>query len=133
MLDLHTSLDADRNELSVAVSDPRGITRGHVSVTARIEREATAGASIDEARFASYVAQLRDVAQRTGLAEPDLATVLRMPDVLTSEASEQSGSAAELTSIVQEALEGLMRMRAAEGARLASLLTERIDDGSFSF
>jgi uncharacterized protein (TIGR00255 family) len=108
----------------------KGITRGHVSLSARVEREAAGGASIDEARFAGYVTQLRQLAQRTGLPDPDIATVMRLPDVITSEASEEAGNAAELTTIVQEALDGLMRMRVAEGARLAQLLTDRIDEVS---
>jgi uncharacterized protein (TIGR00255 family) len=56
------------------------IARGHVSLTARIRRDAVAG--IDEARFAASVAQLRALKARFGLdGDVDLATVLRMPDV----------------------------------------------------
>ena len=44
----------------------RRIARGHVTVSARTERASISG-SIDEERFASYVAMLRDLRDRHGL------------------------------------------------------------------
>ena len=44
----------------------KSITRGHVTLFARVAREQTEG-RIDEARFASYVQQLRGLQQRYGL------------------------------------------------------------------
>src|SRR5690348_2650306 len=46
------------------------IARGHVSLTARLERQGPAGAVIDEDRFARYLAQLRALQQRHGLDHP---------------------------------------------------------------
>src|SRR5688500_6687907 len=55
------------------------IARGHVTLTARQDRAVEAGARIDEARFATYVEQLRGLRDRHGLAgDVDLATVLRL-------------------------------------------------------
>src|SRR3954470_9098048 len=67
----------------------RGVSRGHVTLSARFERDGDTDASlelpIDEARFAAYVAQLRGLQQRNALdGELDLATVLRLPEVFTS-------------------------------------------------
>src|ERR687885_267621 len=84
-----------------------GIARGHVTLVARVERQAPAALVVDEQRFASYVEQLRGLQERYALAEPpDLATILRMPDVLSSDAADDAaGSSSELSAIVQEALD----------------------------
>lgn len=104
----------------------KGVARGHVTLTARVAREAREG-QIDETRFASYVQRLRELQQRYGLtAELDIGTVLRMPDVLAGGDSEPAGDAAELTSIVGRAVAALDEMRCAEGARLAKYVEERV-------
>lgn len=104
----------------------RKITRGHATLSARTERGSSAGA-IDEQRFASYAAMLRELRDRNGLDGPiDVATVLRMPDVVVSAGDVSEGSAAELTAIVESAIESLTRSRGEEGARLASFLLERL-------
>jgi len=103
------------------------IARGHVTLSARTERPSASGA-IDEQRFAGYVTILRDLRDRHGLdGSIDVATVLRMPDVLaTDPAAEQTGTAAELTSVVESAIESLTRSRADEGKRLATFLMDRL-------
>src|ERR687886_432532 len=52
------------------------VARGHVTLFARIEREAQPGGGvIDEARFAGYVEQLRELQRRYGLGgELDVST-----------------------------------------------------------
>jgi len=95
-------------------------------MSARTER-ASATASIDEQRFASYVAMLRELRDRHGLDGPvDVATVMRMPDVLASDGEAQIGTAAELTEIVDAAIDSLTKSRGEEGRRLASYLVERL-------
>ena len=106
------------------------IARGHVTVSARIEREGTTRAQVvDEARFADYAALLRELQQRHGLAgEVDVGTILRLPDVLATADAEPAGeSSAELLEIVERAASELARMRADEGARLATYLLERLE------
>ena len=104
------------------------IARGHVSVSARIEYPASELAAVDEARFAKYAETLRALRERHGLAgEVDVATVLRMPDVLRSVAEEIDGTLDELLAVVVEAADALTRMREAEGARLVAILGERMD------
>lgn len=107
----------------------KSITRGHVTLTARIERAVSdEGAVIDEARFATYVANLRELQTRHGLpGELDIATVLRMPDVIAARSEEEpAGTASELVAIVERAAAALSESRAAEGGRLAAILSERI-------
>lgn len=104
----------------------RGITRGHVTLTARVAREQSEG-RVDEARFAAYVRQLRELQQRYGLdAALDVGTILRMPAVLSSPEEGDSGSSAELIEIVSRAVEALDAMRVAEGGRLRVYLEERL-------
>lgn len=106
------------------------VGRGHVTVSARVERDTDVRrkAAIDEPTFAAYVGQLRELAARYQLADTlDVATVLRMPDVIRAEeAEEQEGTAAELVSIVEQATAALTTMRQDEGARLAGVLLDRI-------
>jgi uncharacterized protein (TIGR00255 family) len=106
----------------------RDIARGHATLTARTERETAGNATIDEARFASYLEQLRALQDRYGLHQPlDLGALLRLPDVIANGAGEEiGGSAEELGEIVERALAALLEMRAAEGARLATVLGERL-------
>ena len=59
------------------------IARGHVTVSARMERSADLGAIIDETRFAQYATQLKALRDKFALGgEIDVATVLRMPEVV---------------------------------------------------
>jgi len=119
--------DLSRWEPEVREALRKTIARGHVTLSARTERTSGSG-SIDEQRFAGYVTMLRDLRDRHGLDGPiDVATILRMPDVLATDATaEQVGSAAELTAIVESAIESLTRSRVEEGVRLAGFLLERI-------
>ena len=104
------------------------VARGHVTLFARAERDETRGSSIDEAKFAQHVAQLRALQERHSLGgELDIGTVLRMPEVFAAgEQEQESGTAAELVAIVDEAARALAAMREQEGGRLAAFLDERI-------
>jgi uncharacterized protein (TIGR00255 family) len=105
----------------------KGITRGHVTLTARVDRQASQGATIDEARFGAYVEQLRALQQRFGLSDQlDVSAVLRLPDVVASNTEEANGSAAEVVAVVDRAVAALDAMRTAEGARLSTYLAQRI-------
>ena len=118
--------DLSRWEPDVREALRKKIARGHVTVSARTERTATAGI-IDEDRFAKYVSLLRDLRDRHGLdGAIDVATVLRMPDVLASAEDGEQGTAAELTAIVEAAIESLTRSRSEEGQRLGEYLLERL-------
>lgn len=104
------------------------VSRGHVTLSARSERLATQSMAIDEARFAAIVAQLRGLHDRHGLTGGvDLATVLRMPDVMAAPREEEdTGVVGDLLAIVDRALEALGDARSEEGQRLAAVLQERL-------
>jgi uncharacterized protein (TIGR00255 family) len=105
----------------------RGITRGHVTLAARVERTELDAARIDGERFGAYVEQIRNLQERFGLSgDVDAASVLRLPNVIASHEDEAEGSAAELVAIVDRAVAALDQMRTAEGARLAQYLEERL-------
>ena len=117
-----------RWEAEVRESLRKSVSRGHVTVTARVDRAATADtASIDEDRFGAYVKRLRDLQSRHNLEGAiDVSTVLRLPDVVVTRSEDEEGSAAELIAIVEQAAASLAASRASEGQRLAAFLLDRI-------
>ena len=120
--------ELSRWESDVREALRRRIARGHVSVTARIERAADATTAIDEVRFAEAAARLTALRDKYGLGgEVDVATVLRMPDVIHGATDEVEGSADELVAVVEAAAAALGAMREAEGGRMAEVVRERLD------
>lgn len=115
-------------EPEVRESLRKAISRGHVTVTARVERAAEDNAVIDEPKFASYVKRLMELKERYALeGSLDLGTVLRLPDVIRGQTEDEAeGTAAELVSIVERAAAALNASRESEGMRLRSFLSERI-------
>jgi uncharacterized protein (TIGR00255 family) len=83
---------------------------------------------VDEAKFAQHAAELLALRDRHGLGgEIDVATVLRMPDVIRVSGEETAeGTADELVAVVEAAARELTKMREAEGARLGAVLLERM-------
>lgn len=106
----------------------KGVARGHVTATARIERSASDIQAIDEQKVARYAQLLRGLQQRYGIDGPvDMATILRFPDVLAIGPDEATaGTITEVQALANEALAALTRMREIEGARLAELLEQRM-------
>jgi uncharacterized protein (TIGR00255 family) len=106
------------------------IARGHVTVSARIERAAVDEAVVDEQRFGAYVDRLRDLQRRYALADVlDVGTVVRMPGVLSTDTPEEAGeSPAPLIAIVERATDALMEMREREGERMVAVLRERLSE-----
>ncbi len=107
------------------------VSRGHVTLTARSERaSSTPNPGIDAAKFRDAVQTLRALTEEHGLAGGvDLASVLRMPDVVTLHREpneEPTGTTAELIAIVEHALVSLNKARAEEGVRLTAVLLERL-------
>jgi uncharacterized protein (TIGR00255 family) len=105
------------------------IARGHVTLTARLERDQAPAAVIDEARFAEYASQLKTLRDANDLrGEVDVATVLRLPDVVRAGASDDlpDDAAALVVGIVDRAAAALLEMREREGALLAAVILERL-------
>lgn len=105
------------------------VARGHVTLSARLERGEQGGAGIDEVRFAAVVQQLRRLREQFVIeGSVDLAAVLRMPDVITMQRDDEStGTAPELLVVVNAALDQLDSARRDEGRRLAEVLAQRLD------
>jgi uncharacterized protein (TIGR00255 family) len=105
------------------------VARGHVTLTARSERLMESALAIDEARFGAVAAQLQALVVQYGLSGGvDLASVLRMPDVMSAPRDEDTtGTVAELVTIVDAALDALQRSRADEGERLVGVLRQRLE------
>jgi uncharacterized protein (TIGR00255 family) len=106
-------------------------SRGHVSLTVRVDHGGDRALVIDEDRVAAYVEQLRALKERWNLAgDVDIATIMRLPDVIGSDddddAGAATGSADELLAIVHDAANGLDEMRSAEGARFSEFLSEHL-------
>jgi uncharacterized protein (TIGR00255 family) len=104
------------------------IARGHVTLTARIDRDSTAPV-IDETRLAQYLTALKALQKKHKLAgELDLATLLRLPDVIAAPSDEVApGDGDALVALVGKAADNLAKMRKAEGAQLSGFLLERLD------
>ena len=104
------------------------IARGHMALTARVDRDSAPGGGINERRFGDYVSVLRGLQEKYGLsAELDAATVLSLPDVVDAiPRDEDDGTVGELLAVVDRAVKALRTMRSDEGTRLAGFLRERI-------
>jgi uncharacterized protein (TIGR00255 family) len=104
------------------------IARGHVALTARVDRDTAPGGGINERRFGEYVGILRGLQEKYALsAELDAATILSLPDVVDAlSRDEDEGTVDELLSVVDRAAKALRAMRTEEGCRLAGFLKERI-------
>ncbi len=118
-----------RFEADVREALRQKIGRGHVTLYCRYERdEERPTVTIDEERFTQFLVQLRALQLRHSLGPVDIASILRLPDVVTGAARDPAGegSLEEVLSIVAQAVAALMTMRADEGARLAGFLLERL-------
>jgi len=106
----------------------QNIARGHVALTARVDRERGPSGGINEERFAAYVGVLRSLQERYGLTGAlDASTVLSLPDVVDGLTHEDGGGTVEeLLAVVQTAAVALRAMRSEEGVRLSGFLSERI-------
>ncbi|MEP7382614.1 MAG: YicC/YloC family endoribonuclease [Gemmatimonadota bacterium] len=119
--------ELSRWESEVREALRKRVTRGHISLSARVERGVAGGPAIDEARFTAYVELLRTLQARHHLdGGIDIASVLRMPDVMSSVADADDGDVRELVAIVDASAVALGASREAEGARLTTYLLDRL-------
>ena len=119
-------------EADVRAIITRALQRGKVDCFVSFENSvAETSAHINREAFAAYTKELREVcAANAVVADSDyfLSTILRMPDVITSE--EQEVSDDELKAIIaatEQAVEQLDAFRVQEGAILIADLFKRID------
>src|SRR5580765_1200868 len=74
----------------------RGVARGHVTLSARVQRADSEAYKIDESRIEAYLAQIDKLRRRFTLPEVDTASLLRLPNVIASGDAEIEGTSAEL-------------------------------------
>jgi uncharacterized protein (TIGR00255 family) len=126
-LKLPSALSRWENEIREVLRQK--IARGHVTLTAWVDRAGGTGPVINEARLVEYAVALREIQRSHSLGgEVDLATLLRLPDVIASvgEAEMDASVGEALIVIVNKAADNLTSMRRAEGAQLAAFLVERV-------
>jgi uncharacterized protein (TIGR00255 family) len=105
----------------------KSVARGHVALFARVERREADGGRIDEGQFRAYVEQIRKLQDQLVLGSMvDVGAILRLPNVIAVKDDDVAGTSTELVEIVERALVALDLMRAAEGARLAIFLEDRL-------
>ncbi|MCR5159644.1 MAG: YicC family protein [Prevotella sp.] len=109
------------------------LERGKVDFALWIEQEAGVEATpVNAALVENYYHQLKEVAARVGIPEPQdwMFTLTRMPDVLakseTEELTDEEWEAARQS--VSQAINALMDFRRQEGAALEKKFTEKIDN-----
>lgn len=109
------------------------LVRGKVDFAIWIEKEAGTDATpVNEALIENYYHQIKDIAARTGIPEPEewFYTLLRMPDVMTKTDSEQLDAEEweVARQAVGQALEQLVAFRGQEGAALQKKFEEKLDN-----
>lgn len=91
-----------------------------------------APSSINVPVVAEYKRQISEMARSLGIEEPAdwYATLLRLPDVMRSDQQEElaTDEVEALLKAADEAVDGLMRFRAAEGAKLEAFFRAKIDN-----
>lgn len=128
-LDVQLRLPAGYDGLEMALRQllKARLERGHVEVALEFGRATGSGFEINEAALESIVKSLRATGQRLGLTqEPELAGLLRLPGVMTSEGRMQRQPEAQVMAAVMQAMEPLLVQfnvtREREGAVLADEL-----------
>ena len=109
------------------------LERGKVDFNIWIEKEAGADATpINSALVENYYRQMKEIASRTGIPEPQdwFATLLRLPDVLTKTETEtlEENEWQAVRCGIDDALARLVEFRTQEGAALQRKFTEKIDN-----
>jgi len=122
---LPSSLDAIEVELRRLIKEH--LLRGHVELTLQLERSAHQRGGYNREIVASYVEAFRSAAAEFSLpGEPDLNTILRIPNAMQGESRSSEEDMAALEAAVLAAmpalLEELKAMRRREGASLAQFL-----------
>ena len=134
-LDLQTRIAPlyREKEMECRAMVAEALIRGKVDMSVWIEKESAVDATpVNAALVENYYHQLKDVAQKVGIPEPEdwLYTLTRMPDVLTKTDVEtlEDEEWAVVKGAVADALKSLVDFRKQEGAALQKKFTEKIDN-----
>lgn len=120
-------------EMQIRQMVSQALTRGKVDFSIWIEKDTVVDATpVNGALVAGYYKQIKEIIQKNNIPEPAdwLATLMRMPDVLTKTETEtltdEEWDAA--TKAINEALGKLTEFRMQEGAALQRKFSEKIDN-----
>ena len=134
-LDLQTRIAPlyREKEMECRAMVAEALIRGKVDMSVWIEKEMAVDATpVNAALVENYYHQLKDVAQKVGIPEPQdwLYTLTRMPDVLTKTDVEtlEDEEWTIVKGAVADALKSLVDFRKQEGAALQKKFTEKIDN-----
>ena len=134
-LDLQTRIAPlyREKEMEIRQMIAASLERGKVDFSLWIEKEAGVDATpVNAALVENYYHQLKDVATKVGIPEPEdwMYTLTRMPDVLSKteqeELSDEEWDAAR--KAVEGAIAALVDFRKQEGAALEKKFAEKIDN-----
>ena len=134
-LDLQTRIAPlyREKEMEIRQMIAASLERGKVDFSLWIEKEAGVDATpVNAALVENYYHQLKDVATKVGIPEPEdwMYTLTRMPDVLSK--TEQEELTDEEWAAARKAVEGaiaaLVDLRKKEGAALEKKFAEKIDN-----
>ena len=134
-LDLQTRIAPlyREKEMEIRQMIAASLERGKVDFSLWIEKEAGVDATpVNAALVENYYHQLKDVATKVGIPEPEdwMYTLTRMPDVLSKteqeELTDEEWAAAR--KAVEDAIAALVDFRKQEGAALEKKFAEKIDN-----
>ena len=120
-------------EMDIRQLIAKTLLRGKVDFSIWVEKDAaTDAAQINAALVDNYYRQLKAIAAKSGMPEPQdwLNILLRLPDVTSkTEAEELDGEEWQAVSQgIEEALAALVEFRKQEGAALYKKFTEKVDN-----
>jgi uncharacterized protein (TIGR00255 family) len=129
-LDLHFRLPANTDGLEMNMRRvlKEKLARGHVDVALSFDQAGTAPIAINKQLVSAYVQAFRAAAVEAGIAaEPDLNAVLRLPGAFdASLAAAEEDLMPVVLPKLEEALDGLNKMREQEGRATERELRERM-------
>ena len=134
-LDLQTRIAPlyREKEMEIRQMVSETLIRGKVDFSVWIEKDTIVDATpINGALMENYYQQLKTIAQKTGIPEPQdwIYTLTRMPDVLTKTDVEvlDEEEWAAVRDGVRQALDALVSFRRQEGAALEQKFKEKVDN-----
>ena len=111
----------------------KALVRGNVDFSIWIEKDASLDATpINSALVENYYHQIKDIAAKTGMPEPQdwFSILVRMPDVMSKTEAEvlTDEEWAVARGGVEQALQALVEFRKQEGAALYNKFSEKLDN-----
>ena len=120
-------------EMQIRQMVAQALTRGKVDFSIWIEKDTVMDATpVNGALVANYYRQIKEITEQNNIPEPSdwLATLMRMPDVLTKTENETLTDEewAAATKAIEKALDELKKFRLQEGAALQRKFNEKVDN-----